>query len=144
MQNLLQFPLTPSNRVQIPQPVNYKPGDDYLLMEFSEGDTVPAGFFSCVKFFIRKAGMVDGLVHAIATPDGTALSTLRHRPDGKVEAVSYLEGSPEGVFEEGELAVLGFIEEVWPDGWQGGRWTWNRAASMEGHSYRRPLLNLKL
>lgn len=145
MQNVVQFPTSPSTRVQIPRPANYKPGDEYVLIEFEEGDTPPPGCFPCVKFFVRKGpSIVDGLIHAIATPDGTALSRLRELPDGKVEAVSYLEGSPEGVFESGDLPILGFLEEVWPNGWHGGRWVWNRAVGMEGHTYRRPLLGFKV
>lgn len=123
MGTVFEFPHAPSPLVQIPKPVNYDGSANYLVMEFdSPGQAIPVSFYPETKMIFRLGQFVNGVCHAIATPKGTALSRLKELEDGRIEAYSVMEGSPNGVFKKGELAVLGYLEEIYPLGWKGGHW----------------------
>lgn len=119
MGQIRQFPAN-NSRAQVPTPHSYHPDNEYLLMEFDgEDQAVPVSFFPETKIIILVGRKASGNLHAIRTPDGTGLSRLNFRDDGKVMACALLEGSPHGLFEPSELDIIGYVDEIYPLGWRG-------------------------
>lgn len=118
---ILPFTLKRPHETEIPTPVNYRPGDTYFLLEFEQGDVLPYGFFVESKFYIRGGERRDGMIHALETPVGAVLARLRFLPGERVACLPMMDGAPSGEMPVVALKIVGWMDELRPEGWDGPR-----------------------
>jgi hypothetical protein len=118
---VLPFPQKRLHSTGIPTPTNYQTGDVYFLLEFEEGDVLPVGFFVESKFYVRGGERRDGMLHALDMPAGVVLSRLRFLPNDRAISLPFMDGAPSGEMPVTALKIIGWVDEVRPDGWDGPR-----------------------
>ena len=119
MSNILPFHSQAVSTIR--KPLNYRPGDEHVLLEVEDDELECVGFFAGACFVVLKGTLWDKLIHAVEFGGEPYLGMLQVIDERAVNFVSWHRGEYSGLYKPGKLKILGAVCEVYPLGEGGPR-----------------------